>query len=109
VHFMAPEDRTVVRSAARELQSAGFTVEDIQQRKEPTRGDVRSFHAADASTADEIAAVLEKALAGSGYPLRLERVRPDSAQFRDAPRGRIDVWLPSLSTSLVRQRVAPRY
>jgi hypothetical protein len=78
-------------------------VQGIERRSEPTQGDVRSFHAADADAAENVAIMVEKTLAGTGYPLRLRRLRPDSTRYRNVPRGQIEVWLPPLSRPVFRK------
>jgi tetratricopeptide (TPR) repeat protein len=101
-HYTAPADLRTVTAIAQALGRT-FDVRGVERRSESTQGDVRSFHSADADVAETVASMVEKELAGNGYPLRLRRLRPDSTRFGNVPRGQIEVWLPSLSTPVFRK------
>jgi hypothetical protein len=69
----------------------------------PSNSEVRFREGDDRLVKDALVAT-ENALAGAGFPVRLQPRALNPKEFPNAVAGRIEVWLPSLSKSIYRRK-----
>jgi hypothetical protein len=95
VLYNDPADQGPVADISRHI---GLTmdIQRVEQRSGQTRGGVRYYHAEDRQNADKIRKAFMQYLQEQGFTLTLRLVNL-SDRHADIDRGKIDVWLPSLS------------
>jgi tetratricopeptide (TPR) repeat protein len=96
LHLTDGGDKRTAEDVADALRGRKYAVAGIQVvEKARTAGDVR-YTGGDEQAARDIATIVEDALAGKGYAVRMRLIAMDRAQLPGAQRGRIEVWIPPL-------------
>lgn len=96
LHLTDGGDKRTAEDVADALRGRKYAVAGIQVvEKAHTAGDVR-YTGGDEQAARDIATIVEDALAGKGYAVRMRLIAMDRAQLPGAQRGRIEVWIPPL-------------
>jgi tetratricopeptide (TPR) repeat protein len=96
LHLTDGGDKRTAEDVADALRRRKYAVAGIQVvEKARTAGDVR-YTGDDEQAARDIATIVEDALAGKGYAVRMRLIAMDRAQLPGAQRGRIEVWIPPL-------------
>jgi hypothetical protein len=99
LHTSQPEDFRALADISAVLRSEGFIVRDTRFTKNSTQGDVRFFFAGDRRAAERVKSVVEQQLQTRGYSRRLQLLERDGRKFQFAAPGKIEVWLPPLTSA----------
>jgi tetratricopeptide (TPR) repeat protein len=111
LHYSDPGDSAAIERVRKEISSNGaFNVPRAQlvpDAQAPSNSEVRFREGDDRLVKDALVAT-EAALAGTGYPIRLQPRALSLKEFPNAVAGHVEVWLPSLSKSLYRRQASQR-
>ena len=98
VHVVKRQDRPVVDEVGNALRAAGYEIPDTRVVNGKTEGDVRFFFPQDRDEANKVRSAVEAELKKHGYQLALQLLERDGKRFQYATPGKIEVWLPPLSS-----------
>jgi tetratricopeptide (TPR) repeat protein/MinD-like ATPase involved in chromosome partitioning or flagellar assembly len=110
LHYRDPNDEpTLKRIAAALRRQSDYTVAGAYQLvKQATTGDVRYFHEEDEAKAAKVKEIVENTLRAGKIEKTLElKPRSKLGAAKGVPRGWIEVWLPSLPSSLPQPTYRP--
>ena len=99
LHTSQAEDFPALGDIGAVLRKEGYVVRDTRFTRNSTQGDVRFFFAGDRRAAERVKKVVEAELQTRGYARRLQLLERDGKKFRFAAPGKIEVWLPPLTSS----------
>ena len=98
VHVVKRQDRPVVEEVGNALRAAGYEIPDTRVVSGKTAGDVRFFFPQDRDEANKVRSAVEAELKKHGYQLALQLLERDGTRFQYATPGKIEVWLPPLTS-----------
>ncbi len=98
VHVVKRQDRPVVEQVGNALRAAGYEIPDTRVVNGKTEGDVRFFFPQDRDEANKVRSAVEAELKKHGYQLALQLLERDGKRFQYATPGKIEVWLPPLTS-----------
>jgi hypothetical protein len=95
----ARDERAVAQLMAA-LKAPVYAIEPAQLVKANSGAQVRFFFPEDQAAANDLRDRIQRQLAAQGFVLRISAQRLDVSRFPSAKAGRIEVWLPSLSSNV---------
>ena len=98
MHVVKRQDRPVVEQVGNALRAAGYEIPDTRVVNGKTEGDVRFFFPQDRDEANKVRSAVEAELKKHGYQLALQLLERDGKRFQYATPGKIEVWLPPLTS-----------